>query len=145
MNSININIDDYLSDEEKKQIAKEAFRDACMRRSKDDFERILSNAGYDLVQKSVDEAMDGNMAEVIKTKSLEIINGLTAFSVFKEKDIWDKEESSAWKILQGAVRDNKTLLEEKVAEIIGNLGHGVVRELLEKELLDALVARVVKE
>ena len=51
-------VEDYLSEEEMIQIAKDAFREQCMKRSAADFERIITNSAHHVVWDSMDEFCD---------------------------------------------------------------------------------------
>lgn len=142
MSEITVNVDDYITEEEKRDIAKSAFHAVCVQKAKDDFERILSNAGYDLVEREVNEAFDGNMRETVKKKAIEVINSLSHLSVFRPKNAWDKEETKGWAYLQSALDENRELIHDKVVEIIQGISSESIREILEERLLDALVDRI---
>lgn len=145
MTDININIDDYISDQEKKDIALSAFRSACERVSAKEFERILSNAGYHLVEKEVDAAFDGGMREEVKKKSIEVIKGLTAYSVFRPKDVWHNEPSKAWNALESAIEDNKDAIRDRVGELVQEIDAEDIRQLLEDRLVGEIMSKLKGE
>lgn len=142
MTDLTINIDDYLGEEEKGQIARQEFRAACARRCATDFERILSNAAYELVQKEVDAAFDGNMADVVRTKAVEVINKLSDFTVFRRPDAWDRESSKGWTYLQEAIEAAKPVMAERVLAIIAELDGDDLRGRLDGLIGDVIVSKL---
>lgn len=116
-----IDINQYLSEEDKKRITEEEYRSAIRSAVVVDKERLLSNAAYTVVQKLIDEQFGEDMNKLLVEKTINIISDLSAYSVFKKKDAWDKDESKGYKYLQEAVENNKELIEDKVIEIIGSL------------------------
>lgn len=120
MSTVEINLDDYLSEQEKKDIAIEVFRGHCLEKFQKDSERIFSNAAYTTVAKLVDEQIEregGNLDQIIRDKAIQIIGKLSEHSVFKRADHWEKEESAAYKFLQKAVDDNAGLINTRVIEL----------------------------
>lgn len=145
MTDININIDDYISDQEKKDIAISAFRSACDRVSAENFERIISNAGYHLVEKEVDAAFDGKMRQKVREKSIEVINGLTTYSVFRPKDVWHNEQSKGWEALQSAIEDNQEAIRERVGQLVQEIDAEDIRQLLEDRLVGEIMSKLKGE
>lgn len=142
MDNVTIDIDDYLSEAEKAEIAREAFRQACTSKSAQDFERILENSAYELVQREVDAAFDGKMAQTVKSKAIEVIKSLGVFTVFKPRNAWDRDESKGWTHLQAALDEHKGLISDRVADIIREMPEERIRDLLTDHLLDAIVDRL---
>lgn len=142
MSEITINIDDYLSEEDKRQIAYNTFHAACVKRSHEDFERILSNAAYALVQKAVDDAFDGKMAETVKENAIKIINNLSSYSVFKAPDVWDKGSSKGFQYLEQAIEDARPAINERVLAIIDGMTATDLRESIEDLISDAIIKKL---
>jgi len=136
---MNIKFEDYLNENEVKEIVTDVFRQQLADKFKKDYERIFSNAAFNIVTKLVDEQMNGKMAELIAENTVKVINGLSDYTVFKRPDAWDNSSSEAYKILQKSVVDSKPLIDEKIKGMIDKL---VIRELQEQlnesilELLD---------
>lgn len=115
-------IERHLSDAELKEIAAEEWREMC----RDYFSRIghgvaIGNVAYPMVRQAVDEALGGKADELIAQKAVEIIKDLSAYTVFHAPNIYDREPSDSWKLLQKAVIENADLLRERVAHHIHNL------------------------
>lgn len=142
MNTISVNIDDYLSEDEKRSIARDSFRAACATKSKEDFERILSNAGYALVQKEVDAAFDGGMAEAVKAQALKVIERMSDFTVFKKPDAWDREASKGFVHLQAAMSEAGPAIRARVNQIIENMDPEKIEDMVRHELAGAIIDRL---
>ncbi|MGZ8132578.1 hypothetical protein ACXU40_09320 [Bordetella bronchiseptica] len=142
MTDITINIDDYLSDEEKRQIARDEFRAACGRVSASNFERILSNAAYELVRKEVDAAFDGSMVETVRANAIKIINDLSPYTVFAKPNAWDREASKGWTYLQEAIEAARPAVAERVLAIIDTMSAVDLRERIEDLVCDAIIGKL---
>ncbi|CAO3886329.1 hypothetical protein [Achromobacter mucicolens] len=142
MSEITINIDDYLSDEDKRQIARDEFRAACAGRSAADFERILSNAAYDLVRKEVDAVFDGDMVATVRANAVKIINDLSSYTVFAKPNAWDREASKGWTYLQEAIEAARPALAERVLAIIAEMDGDDLRGRLDGLIGDVIVSKL---
>lgn len=142
MTEITINIDDYLSEDEKRQIARDEFRAACARRSAADFERILSNAAYDLVRKEVDDAFDGDMVDTVRAQAVKVINGLSSHTVFSPPNAWDRNASKGYTYLQEAVEAARPAMVERVLTIIDTMSAVDLRERIEDLVCDAIIGKL---
>jgi len=141
-NEITLDLDQYISEDEKRQIAREEFREACRRSSKENFERILSNAGYEMVAAEVDKAFDEGMAATVKKNAIRVINELSSHSVFSAPNAWDREPSKGWQILQASVDESRNLIQERVQTIIQKYDDHQLREILEERMVDALIEKL---
>ncbi|BEG74469.1 MULTISPECIES: hypothetical protein [Achromobacter] len=142
MTDLTINIDDYLGEEEKRQIARDEFRAACAGRSAADFERILSNAAYDLVRKEVDDAFEGDMVATVRANALRVIRELSSFTVFNRPNAWDTESSKGWKYLQEAIEAAKPVMAERVLAIIAEMDGDDLRGRLDGLIGDVIVSKL---
>lgn len=138
MTEITINIDDYLTEDEKKAIAINEFTAACRQRASNDFERIITNSAYNAVWKAVDECFDGNSADMLKGKIVEIIKDMTAFNVFKKPDVWDNQGNDAYSVLLDLVKSNQSMINEKVIDAIHQLPNKEMRPLVVAALKETL-------
>lgn len=130
MAKVDVGIDDYLSEEDKKELAIQVFKD---RVEKDLFEsrsgtvdsdaevqRIISNISYGIVMKEVQKHIP-NFEQMIKDKTLELIKTKDlSYEVFKKKDVWDAEESLAITYIKQTLNDNKAMLQARIKETIEN-------------------------
>ncbi len=118
MSTLEINIDDYITEEEKKQIAKEAFKEACKLRFKDEdtVKRIIANSAYDIVYRMVDESFNIELEYFLQDRVIELVKNLNEYHLFKRPDAWSRESNSAYQILERILLDNKGLIESTVVE-----------------------------
>ena len=111
---MNIDITDYLSHDEIKDICASELRISIAK----DAERILSNLSYQAAFGIVDSTIDKEQIEKVRSAASRVINEITAFHVFRRKDVWDKSESVAYTELQKAMQENAELIHEKVRAAI---------------------------
>lgn len=103
-----IDVRDYLSEEEIKQICIEEIRHKVNRQFQEkDLERIVSNSAYYKVFGIVDDFLPGDYAEKLVRNVEEIIDNSTDFALFRWHYDTKKPESVGAKIIDEAVRDNK--------------------------------------
>lgn len=141
-----INIEDYLSKEEIKDIAKEQI--ACAIREKfkkeSDIERIITNLSYEFLFKAVSESVGEDAFERIRGKVTELLedDSHIRYCLWRKKDAWENEESPAITILNKAIEDNRGLIENRVFEMVSNYDfnetkdeiYSVVCNAIEKQL-----------
>lgn len=123
-------IDDLLTENERKEIAREAFKEACIVKFKDESEvkRIISNSSYDIVYNLVDKQFDLKLETILKDKVHEIVTNLTTFNIFKRPDAWSQETNCGYQILNRAINDNKELIYNIVKD---NIPDNVVKSIKE--------------
>ena len=127
--TIEINIDDYLSESEKKQYAIEAFKESVkhgMFKGKEgiqldsEIQRVIGNISHSIVMGEVQKYIP-NSEELIKKKTLDIINSSDfSYQLFKKKDAWDKEESLAISYMREVITQSKNEFQEKIRETMRN-------------------------
>lgn len=142
MSEITLNIDDYLSEDDKRQICREQFATAAGFKAREDFERIIKNASYEIVRDEVDKLFDGNMESFLKQQIEKVVSSLSAFTVFNGPDAWDKTASKGWHILQDAVQEASPLIHQRVAKLVTDIEDGElafrIQDLLVAAIMDKL-------
>ncbi len=141
MAQIEINIDSYLSEDEKKELAIQVFKDQVKKelfkstdgtvQSDSEVQRIIGNITGQIVMNEVQKYIP-NCEQMIKDKTLEIIKGANfSYYVFKKKDIWDKNESLAITYMNETVRNCKEIFQSRIKETIENydLSKDISREI----------------
>lgn len=116
---IEINIDDYLSEEEKKDLCIEYVKEV-LRGDKHHKERVLSNMAYNASYKILDESLTEENIKTIKTKVKKIILNDHAYGIFRKKDAWGQEDSEAYKEVKRSIEKHKHLIDDKVKQAIVN-------------------------
>lgn len=140
---IEVNLDDYLSEGEKKSIAKQAFYDKCANKYMNDHERLFSNAAYGVVAELVNKEMDNDVSTIIRDKAISIIKDMTGYSIFKAPDAWDREASKGFTILQKALDESAHLIQARVEAIIGDLESAYITERLNELMYEVVRDRLI--
>ena len=137
--NLEINVSDYLSDEEIKDVIKDEIRSRIRQFSKNDIERIISNSAYEVVWKAVDNVYDDNTQEILRNKVVEQIRGFSNFNLFRVPDAWQKTANMPYTTLCDVVKDNRDLLDLKVKESVSKLTKAdmknVALELVKQRML----------
>jgi hypothetical protein len=140
MSTLEINIDEYITEEEKKLIAKEAFKEACWLKFKDEdtVKRIISNSAYDIVYRMVDESFNMELEYFLQDRVVELVKNLSEYHLFKRPDAWSRESNSAYQILERALIDNKGLIESVVKEKLPEATMQAIKADLKEYIQDAV-------
>lgn len=120
---IEINIKDYMSDEEIKsiiedEIVKETRRTLC---NEKEITRILTNISYYELWKKIEEEVP-NFQEIIKEKTKEQMLEISKFDIFRKRDDFlEERDSLAQQFLNESVNENKNIINDKVKTIMNEL------------------------
>lgn len=109
-----INIDDYLDEHDKKEIAKDLFREQL---NKESLGIHISNAAYYVAMEAVSELFEESLEEKLVSKLKEVIEDLSSYTVFNEGG-YGQPATKGQKILDKAVEDSAKEIEDKVHEIM---------------------------
>jgi len=139
-----IEVKDYLSESEIKEIVQQELRFKVRQQfDLNNIERIFANSAYHIVWEEVNKSIDYDMTELIKNKVIQIINELSAYSVFRDKGdyIYGRDKNSnAQDYLNQYVEENKNIINDRVIEIM----QGLDSEKLNDQLYD-LIYQVVED
>jgi hypothetical protein len=127
--TITIDINDYLSESEKKEYAIQAFKETIKKGMFDDKEgiqldreiqRVIGNISHSIVMDEVQKYIP-NCEELIKQKVLQILTKDSfSYHVFKKKDAWENKESLAITYMNETIRENKEVFQKRIKETIEN-------------------------
>lgn len=140
--NVTINLDDYITEEEKKQIAIDLFKNEVLAEIRKAPERIFSNAAYHVVFQMVNDSIDGDTAEIIRAKAVQIIDGLSEQTVFRKADAWHNKESEAYRILNATVIQNQEVLERKIVEHLECFDSGKLKQSVGEAVKDIVSERL---
>lgn len=140
--NVTINLDDYITEEEKKQIAIDIFKNEVLAEVRKAPERIFSNAAYHVVYQMVDDAIAGDTSDVIRAKALHIINNLSESTVFRKADAWHNKESEAYSILNASFIGNREILERKIVEHLECFDSGKLKKSVGEAVKDIVSERL---
>ena len=114
---IEINIEDYITEEEKKEMVVSAYQNAIYEKMKYMKEDVfLANVGYEVIFKAVDEMLGEDSRKVIEEKVKELIGNFSSFEVFRSSDYG--KPSNGYLMIEEAVESNRELINKRVKSLI---------------------------
>lgn len=119
-NQITLNVSEFFSKEELKEIAEQELRAAfrAQFQKESDVERVIVNLSYEYVCKMVAEQWDGDFEELLRQKVRKTIEEQTGWQVFRRKDAWGSTESPAVAILDEECRNSRPLIRAAIEKHI---------------------------
>ncbi len=144
-NTIEIDLNDYLTYDDRKEMARDVFRAACARQTQADFERIISNSAYFLVADLVNQHFSGEMVEILKAKTIHVIENLSSHTVFYPPSAWDRAASKGFEHLQTLLDEQKPLIADRLKTVIANYNSDDLREMVERQVGQAIINKLTGE
>ena len=118
---MDIKIEDYLDEEEIKEICK----DALYQKIREDIRElnvndIIANISYAEVAAMVDTYVgeDDFCKKEIPKKVHRVIDELSTYTVFRKADAWERKNSIAYDIMEEECRASRPLIKARVEQII---------------------------
>lgn len=115
--TVELNIDDYLSYDEKKQLCIDYVKET-LRGDSHQEERVLGNIAYEAAFAILDSVLTPEMMQSVRDKATEQITKVSDFHIFRKKDAWGQEDSPAYVEVQKAVAEHKHLINPLVKQAI---------------------------
>lgn len=143
-----IDIKDYFSKEEIKEMAEQELRAAFREqfRKEADVERVLANLSLEYVHALVAEQWGGNFDELLRKKVREAIEKGVGWHVFRRKDVWDRTESPAVAILDEECRNSRPLIRECVEKHIREYPfHELDRNEIGDVIYEVIMERILNQ
>lgn len=133
---VEIDIDEYLSEDEKKELARESFKELCksallpegstIRDAESEIARIAGNAAYAAVIDEMNGLYDTDMKAKIADKIRAILSGDNLrFEAFYRADGYGKD-GLARTIMNECIKQNRATIEEKVKAAINEFDYSPV-------------------
>lgn len=144
---ITVNISEYLSEEEIKQVAIDSLAYQFNRQlSNININTVLANLSHEYVFKAVVDSLGAN-SDLIEQQ---IINGIKEalkpdtikYQVFRRKDAWQKTESPAVSILDDVLKNCRPKIEEMVNTIIEQYQFSELREEIEDTIYGCICRKL---
>ena len=118
---MDVKIEDYLDEEEIKEICK----DALYQKIREDIRElnvndIIANISYAEVAAMVDTYVgeDDFCKKEIPKKVHRVIDELSTYTVFRKADAWERKNSIAYDIMEEECRASRPLIKARVEQII---------------------------
>lgn len=115
-----IKVDDYLTEDEIKDIVIDEVRSSVRSRNEENLTRIIKNASHYWFRDIVSEVMGENFNEKIEEQVKEILSKVSSYTVIRDGSYGEKP-SKAYLLIQEYVEKHKSILENRVKEKIENL------------------------
>lgn len=113
-----INIFDYVTEEEIKQEILSGIGYKARSMSEQDFKRVMSNAFYGTVSDIANEIFEERgFKKEMEDEIKRIIKGLSAFNVFVDDNEWRNKKSKAQILLDQIVEEQKEVLKDRVTSV----------------------------
>lgn len=119
---ITVNVSEFFSKEELKEIAEQELRAAfhAQFQKESDVEQVIVNLSWEYICKLVAEQWDGDFEELLRQEVRKAIEDGVGWQVFRRKDAWDRTESPAVKIMDEELKNSRPLIraaiEKRIAE-----------------------------
>jgi hypothetical protein len=146
---LKINIEDYLTHEEIKNIVTDALRESVMsttRGTQPDIIRFISNLSCEYVLKAVSDAIGEDAQTKITNKVKELLEDENhiRYELWR-KNIYDDYESPAIPMLHKAIKDNEDLIRAKVVQSIDKFDFNGVQDAMYNALNQIVYDKVFGE
>ena len=146
---MNIEIKDYLNQEEIKEICK----DALYQKIREDMHGlnvydIIANISHADVDAMVDAYVgeDDFCKTEIPKKVRNVIENLSTFTVFRKADAWERKNSIAYDIMEEECRAARPLIKKRVEQIINEYNFPQLeRDEIMYTIADVLTDRLLPE
>lgn len=139
---ITVNIENYLSESEIKEIVIDQVRSEVSKLFKNEQEaqRLLSNLSYEIVFNEVDKVVPNSLSLITEKVNDLITSKDLSFYVFYDGEY--SKESLGMTYLKDAIKQNKDLINQKVKDTITN--HDYSQEIWNKfeELADTFTSNI---
>ncbi|MBR1525232.1 MAG: hypothetical protein IJ640_01045 [Prevotella sp.] len=134
---VEIDIDSYLSEDEKKELARESFKELCkcallpegamVRDAESEIARIAGNAAYAGVIEEMNSLYNTDMKAKIADNIKDILNGDSLrFEAFYQARHGYGQDGLARTIMNECIKQNRAVIEEKVKKAIEEFDYSPV-------------------
>ena len=146
---MDVKIEDYLDEEEIKEICK----DALYQKIREDIRElnvndIIANISYAEVAAMVDTYVgeDDFCKKEIPKKVHRVIDELSTYTVFRKADAWERKNSIAYDIMEEECRASRPLIKARVEQIINEYKFPQLeRDEIMYTIADVLTDRLLPE
>jgi len=149
-----VNIKDYLSEEEMKNIAISEYKamvrkglteDMQPKRMINNYERVVANAVHYYLESEVDKIIGTDVKKQIESTVKNVLKDSLKYSIFRRKSPWEKEDSPATKHMDKCIRENLKIIEDKVKDKLSDLPEtyfeDTVQDLVYTVIQDRLIGK----
>lgn len=119
---IKINIEDYLTIDEIKDIIRDAFAASVARvlSKETNLTRIIGNIAHEIVFNEVGKYIPSYKELLVKNVKQIIEKKDYKWEIFRCKDVWDREEGPGLTIIKETLNSNKDDIKKRIEDAINN-------------------------
>ena len=160
--NVTINIDDFITEEDKIELSKQAFKEAVYKNAlenfaedkrlanKDrmtDYERIISNAVFYYLHGEIDNLIGQDTKALIENGVKNTIAKQDYnYDLFRKKSAWDKENSPAQQVVIDTINQIKPEMQDaihkKIMENIEAINYDTISELINELICDVIKEKI---
>lgn len=145
MSTIEIDIDEYLDEDDRAEIVRDEFRKAVKTRleAREGFaytgnhvESFLSNISYKAYWEMIDDIVGENaetVEQIIKEKVLGHIRRNESYGIFRDSS-WGRSPSKAQQIVDAFVQQKRDVIEARVERLLGEFDMDEIRSVLHEQI-----------
>nr|WP_325300236.1 hypothetical protein [uncultured Dysosmobacter sp.] len=138
-----INIKNYLSEDEIKKICIEVVRNRFYQNvgGEADAERVIVNLSYAEVLRIIQNEWDTDLTEALKVRMREAIEDDSSlrFQIFRKKSEYEREDGPGWKIVLEEIEKCRPLIRNKIEEIIRDFDFDMDIMDVMRDALDTII------
>lgn len=145
MSTIEIDIDEWLDDDERREIVREEFRKAvktrleareCFAYTGNHVETFLSNISYKAYWEMIDDVIGENaetVEQIIKEKVLGHIRKNESYGIFRDSS-WGRQASKAQQMVDAIVHEKREVIEARVTRLLSEFDMDEIRSVLHEQI-----------
>ena len=143
--NVDIDIKDYVSEEEIKDIIGDEIRRSVRYHMNTEAElsRIITNISYKELWKQIELEVP-NCEKTLKEKTIERIRNISDYDIFRRKDAYGAEDSLATKLIDECVKENKNIINDKVKNIFNELSCSDLRYKIQ-DILEEYIEKLFEK
>jgi len=141
---IEINLDEFVSSDDIKEICLDEVRMAIRKQFKTDSDtkRIIGNIGYEIIKNEIEKIIP-NFTEMIATQTSQICNdGIGTYTVFSKANGWGDKDSLGLTILNEEINNNRDIIKQKVINVFNSISENdigyVVGDMIKEVFIDRI-------
>ena len=150
---IKVEVSDYLSEDEIKEIVISEYKDLIRSglvlddktKNIKNYERVIYNAISQYLNNEIDSIIGTNTKELIESKVNKVLKKEDYnYSIFRQKGVYDKEDSIGYTFLQDAIVGNKDLIIDKVKQRMSLLDDNYFDDIVEQLVYEVIKDKITK-
>ncbi len=143
-NTIEINLNEFVSSDDIREICLDEVRMAIRKQFKTDADtkRIIGNIGYEIIKNEVEKIVP-NFTDMIVEQTAQICKeGIGTYTIFSKANGWGDADSLGLTILNEEVKNNRDIIKQKVIDVFNAISENdigyVVGDMIKEVFIDRI-------